>query len=1488
MSAEPDLPIPQRSAENPTSSDAVTEREANPDNEDDAQRSICPVVGIGASAGGLDAFTQMLEQLPANTGMAFVLVQHLDPTHESILTALLSSHTAMPVQQAEQGTKVAPNHIYVIPPNTRMAIKDGVLVLTPRANDRMHNLPIDFFLSSLAEDQKSHSIGVILSGAASDGTIGLEAVKAAGGITFAQDGSAKFDSMPRSAIAAGVVDFVLTPGAIARELGVIANHFHLSPSEGNAAVEDGPSLNQILSLLQSRSGVNFTQYKQATISRRLSRRMALNHVETLGNYLDLLRRRPAEVDALFDDVLITVTEFFRDPDTFEALTEKAFPTLLRRRKPDEAIRVWVSGCASGKEVYSLAICLIEFLERAGQSFPIQIFGTDLSERSIEAARHGRYPDTIAASVSPERLRRFFVKVEGGYQIASSIRDVCVFSRQDVTKDPPLSRMDLISCRNLLIYLGRVLQERVVAIFNYALQAEGCLLLGRSETLGSLNEYFIALDSKHRIYQKNPRLERPTFELPLRVNRGPNFTLPRPASPLDDATLLDLQTDRILVAEYVPGGFLVNAQHQVVKFRGEIGPYLAPRVDDSELNVFKLVRNEIVNRLRSTLADAERSGSPVRDHVRMSENSKMREIDLVVRPLTAPTNDRYFLVLFEEGAGPWHEMPSSETAALSESEAKAKQQNLAAELYATRSYMQRLVEELRSANEEAQSANEELQSTNEELQTAKEELQSSNEELTTTNEEMQSRNGELGVVNTDLVNLLSSMQTPIVMLDSQLRIRRYTPVAEKIMNLIPTDIGRPISNLKPRIHVPELNNWLRSVIHSAKAVEREVQDEDGRWYSLRIQPYRTPENQVNGVVLQMLDIHQLKVSIGEAQAAREYAEGVIEAVRQPLLVLDHVLCVQSANRAFYETFGTAPEQTLGRKIGEIASAQLNLPQTAEFFTGLRNKKSAAVHEVEIEREFAGLGWRSFHLSAHRVHRSRPDGLILLAIEDVTDRKRTAEEKYRRLFEAAQDGIIIIDAESGAITDVNPFILDLLGLNRSDLIGRHFWETPPLANGEGVRSALIRLREKEVVRLPDLTIKAKDGRQIEMEVVGNVYHEGAKRVAQFNLRDITERKDFNQQLQQTAKLESLGVLAGGIAHDFNNLLAGILGNAGLALSDAPQGSPYHSALKDVVHASQRAADLTRQMLAYAGKGRFVVRPVNFSELVRDITDLLRSSIPKSIELELEAAQDLPSVEADASQMQQILMNLVINGAEAIGDGNNGRVHIRTRSQELSPEFIRANFSSGELTPGTYVILEVTDTGAGMDEKTRTRIFDPFYTTKFTGRGLGLASVQGILRTHHGAVRVESSPGQGATFRVFLPAIAKPGSRSEPEADEGELNGSGLVLVIDDEEIVLRTTEAILERAGYHVLTAANGEEGLERVREKREKLRLVVLDLTMPVMGGEEALARIKEIAPELPVVLSSGYDGSQAMSLFGDDTVAGFIQKPASVTNYLRAVKEALR
>ncbi|HEY2018921.1 MAG TPA: chemotaxis protein CheB, partial [Bryobacteraceae bacterium] len=566
------------------------------------------IVGVGASAGGFEAFSELLKALPVDTGMAFVLVQHLDPHHESILADLLAGRTGMPVAQVVDRTAVEPNHVYVIAPNTTMTLAACFLELSRRPSGESHK-PIDTFLLSLAREQGGNSIGVILSGTASDGTLGLKAIKSAGGITFCQDLSAKFDSMPQNAIAAGAVDFVLPPAQIAGELATIARHpYYIKPAQF-AREQDGPVLQKVLRLLRVRTGVDFNEYKEPTIQRRLLRRMALRKCDNLEKYLCLLEEDERELECLFDDFLINVTEFFRDPEVFESLKRMALPSILKDRKDGETIRVWVPGCSSGEEVYSIAIAILEALDEQESNYPIRLFGTDVSDRIIDQARAGRYSESVVSTLSPERLRRFFVNTDGGYQISRAVREMCIFSRHDIIKDPPLSRMDLVSCRNLLIYLTPSSQNRVISRLGYALQPGGCLLLGTSETLGPTEEYFEPLDPKHKIFCLKPGLRKSAFQIAGGMASEPAYVAPFPLSPVplrrerEDALDVQRYVDRILLSQFGPNALIVNRHLRIVEVRGDMSRFLVPSahgqpgLGEPNPNLFLAVRDDISSHLR---------------------------------------------------------------------------------------------------------------------------------------------------------------------------------------------------------------------------------------------------------------------------------------------------------------------------------------------------------------------------------------------------------------------------------------------------------------------------------------------------------------------------------------------------------------------------------------------------------------------------------------------------------------------------------------------------------------------------------------------------------------------------------------------------------------------------------------------------------------------------------------------------------------------------
>ncbi len=877
---------PQADPESPASdhADAVSAAPAVAEN--------FPVVGIGASAGGLEAYRLLFEDLPTDTGMAFVLVQHLDPQHPSLLAELIGRSTRMPVLEATDGLPVAPNHVYTIPPNVTLGILHGRLQVLERVIERGRHLPVDEFLRSLAQDRGSQAIGVVLSGTASDGTAGLAAIKAAGGVTFAQDqASAAYWGMPGSAVAAGCADLVLPPREIARELARIAAHPLLrqrQPSEPDLGEAASQALDKVYLLLRARTGNDFALYKQSTIRRRIRRRMLLHKLERLGDYVRYLQNTPVELDALFHDLLINVTGFFRDPETFEVLRALALPRIFAARTRPGAIpetgaapaeilsqvRIWVPGCATGEEAYSLAMTLIEGCDErecdAGLVGTIQIFATDIDEQAISAARRGVYPERIQAEVSPERLRRFFVKVTGGWQVSKALRDRCVFAVQNVVKDPPFSRLDLVSCRNLLIYLGPMLQKRVLQMFHYALEPEGFLMLGPSESIGAQADLFALVDQPSKLYSKKSVAVREGYSFKPRTPYQDGLAELPPPRPVTPGRSPQQEAEELILARFSPAGVIVTADWDILHFRGQTGRYLEPAPGAASLNLLKMVRRGLFVALRAALVQARDSSAPVRKTgVHYRTNGSEAQVDLQVLPLRAAAGGApCFLVLFEEAVGPAAAESARSAPGTADSTAIPDRDDYIAtlehELASTRDYMQSAIaeqegtnEELRSMNEEIQSANEELQSTNEELETAKEELQSTNEELATVNDELESRNAELATANNDINNMLASINLPILMLDNELRIRQFTPQAERLLNLIGADLGRPIGNIKPNIEVPNLEDLVRRVINSLEVESLELQDNAGHWYAVRLRPYKTLDHRIDGAVITFMEIDEIK-------------------------------------------------------------------------------------------------------------------------------------------------------------------------------------------------------------------------------------------------------------------------------------------------------------------------------------------------------------------------------------------------------------------------------------------------------------------------------------------------------------------------------------------------------------------------------------------------------------------------------------------------------
>jgi len=964
-----------------------------------------PVVGIGASAGGLAAIEEFLSAIAAgdSLGMAFVIVQHLDPDHKSLLLDLVRRYTQIEVSWAEDGMEVRPGCAYVMPPNKDITLEGGRLRIVDPVAPRGQRLPIDYFFRSLADDQHERAVCIVLSGTGSDGTLGVRAVKGEGGMAIAQSPeSAGYDGMPRSAIATGLVDYVLAPAAMPDQLiDYVSRAFGRLPKATAFTAAQGPDqLLQVLHLLRDRSGHDFTHYKVNTLRRRVERRMAVTRIERMQDYIVLLKRDTLEAETLFRELLIGVTNFFRDPAAFEALATEVIPRLVRSRAPGDPVRVWVPGCSTGEEAYSIAMLALEQVGKAKRNVPIQVFATDIDIEAIERARVATYPDSISADVTPERLERFFVQDGSTYRVAKVVRDCLVFAKQDVTKDPPFSKVDLISCRNLLIYMDVELQQRLMPLFHYALNPDGYLFLGSSETLGEAGDLFAAVDKKWKVFQRRNAVT-------------PQLMALAPAMPLLDGALgrraghaqppLRLRVrdlaEKALLDKHAPACVVVNAEGDVLYIHGHTGRYLEPPAGEPSGSIHKMAREGLRLELSSGMRKAQTQKAPVRyERLRVRTPDGAFLMNLTIEPMSGPDAVKgVLLILFEDvPEAPADALNVSDRAPVAEREQRIA--DLDRELSAKEEYLRTTVEELetsneelKSTNEEMQSSNEELQSTNEELETSREELQSVNEELVTVNSELQQKIEELSRANNDMNNMLAGTGIGTLFVDQKLRIQRFTPAVTEIMSLIPTDVGRPLGDIAQRLSGDtDVVSAATAVLDTLNTVEAQVQTADGRVYVMRAQPYRTLENVIEGAVLTFVDIterQRLQAALDDTARAvaeaGEFAQSVLDTVREPELVLDGELSVVTANKAFLATFQQERDEIAGRPLREVYDGAWLKPDLVDLLLEVLPKKKKLDH-FELSLDTGPLGPRTLTLNAAEVLQAPGKRrLMLLTITDIGD-------------------------------------------------------------------------------------------------------------------------------------------------------------------------------------------------------------------------------------------------------------------------------------------------------------------------------------------------------------------------------------------------------------------------------------------------------------------------------------------------------------------------
>ena len=1529
------------------------------------------IVGIGASAGGLEAFKELLAHLPVDTGMAFVLVQHLDPLHDSALTQILARATTMPVREATHKLRIRPNSVYVIPPNANLGIGKGALTLQPRDVKPTPNRSIDVFFQALALDQHERAIGVILSGTATDGTIGLEAIKAEGGITLAQDDSARYDSMPRSAVAAGCVDFVLSPEKIAKELARIAAHPYLAhPSakadsshdqagsaitltdgdETSAQLGDGGTsgvaspnavtedyaarvsreesgLKTILHLLSNHSGVNFSFYKPTTMRRRIARRMVLSRQTTSENYAKLLRGNAAELETLYSDVLISVTSFFRNADSFDILTRKVFPKLLRQPGA-EPLRTWVVGCSSGQEAYSMAMAFVESAEKASSQRKFQVFATDLNGALLDKARRGLYPRSVADEVSPERLQRFFVQDEGGYRVVKALREMVVFARQNLLIDPPFSRMDLISCRNVLIYIEPSMQTRVIPTFHYALKPEGYLFLGTSESVGEYTDLFEPVDKKHRIYSRRA-VPTPSSHLTLKAKR-----VMAPTGDRKDRSLLGQgptaeteafrvevsarrEADRITVNQFAPPAVLISADFQVLQFRGTTGAWLEPPTGKATFDVLKMAREGLMLPLRSAINKAKKTSRPVRrENVRVRHEGGTRLANVEVIPLKNLT-ERCYLILFEAGAAgrattskesppPPKARAASRGANRAATEESRRIAELEADFAETRDFLQSIQEqheaaneELQASSEEVQSANEELQSLNEELETSKEEMESANEELTTVNEELASRNAELHQLNDDLINLQSSTSFAIVLLGRDLTIRRFSTQAEKHFGLVAADVGRPIKNVRHGLRLAtagdaggsattggpaDLEELAKDVLASKRDTESEVRDDAGCWFSLRVRPYFTVDNRADGAVLTLMNIDALKRSEEAITTARDYAEAIVETVRDPLVILDSELRVHTASRAFYHDFGGSPADSEGVFFGDLTHGRWNIPELLGKLEDILPKQRA-FSNLEMTLYVEQRGTRTLLLRGRSLAETGLRARILLTLEDITERRHTedelrfVEERLRFVMDSMPQKIVTA-APNGHLDYFNSQWTEFTGLSVQQ-IERLGWRA--FVHPDDVDETLLRWKQSvdtgELFQL-EHRLRRADGE----------YRWHSSRILPMRAGDgpvvlwigsNTDFDDYKQAASTSRKLaDDLGAsdrrkdeFLALLAHELRNPLAPI--RNGLHVLRLTGGSS-----EIVLMMERQVGQLVRLVddlldVSRISHGKIELRKTRI-ELAAVVRHAVESIRPLADLLGHELTVTLPAapifVPGDSARLIQALENLLNNACKFTEPGGHVWLTIE-----------RA---------GDHAVVSVRDSGVGIAADDQSRIFDMFVQVDrslervVSGLGIGLTLVKNLVEMHDGSVEVHSAGvGQGSLFVVRVPADAGTNPWESPVLLSAPATStSRRILVVDDNHDSATSLAMQLELSGFEARAAFDGLEAVTAAASFRPDL--ILLDIGLPTINGYEACRRIREQpgGTSILIVALTGWDREEDRQNARDAGFDDHLVKPVEHTALMKLLE----
>lgn len=1317
------------------------------------------IVGIGASAGGLEALEQFFDNVPTDTGLAFVVVQHLSPDFDSLMDELLERHTKLPVRTVEDGMRVEPDSIYLIPPRKQMVISGGTLLLTDKDPSQGLSLPINVFFRSLAQDVGGRAIGIVLSGTGSDGSQGIREISAAGGLVFAQSGeSARFDGMPKSALETGCVDVSLSPA----EIGPALVRYVENPTPRNLTTEqarppiDETDMAKLMRLLRNTYGIDFSHYKQTTVQRRIERRLLLNHTSDFSSYVDQLSDAPAELNSLYRDLLIGVTQFFRDQEAFQELDQRVLPELLQKTKSEDEMRLWVAGCATGEEAYSLAILVHEHLTRVARPINVKIFATDVHQASLDIAGAGCYDEEKLADISPERLKRYFTRKGSQYQVNSDLREMIVFAQHNVLKDAPFTKLDLVSCRNLLIYFEPDAQRRAISLFHFALKQDRILLLGPSEGLAGLDSEFEMIDRKWKFFRKvsDSRLFA-EIRLPLPSVDALNGTrLPSPPTLQTKGPTSNLSPvfDRLLES-CVPSGVLIDEEHKLVHVFGDGGKYLNHQPGEAPSDVISLFDSELRTALAGAIQRAAKQKAAVSySSIPVNKNGSASRLSLAVKPLIDDCqNATHFLVTIDEVP---HENAEETHEEIDINDVSRERiSNLESELSTSKENLQATIEELEASNEELHATNEELVASNEELQSTNEELHSVNEELYTVNAEYQRKITELSELTDDMDNLLASTNVGVVFLDRELCIRKFTPEAARVFNILDQDVGRSFEAFASNIKHSELDKDIDWVLKSGQPAEREVQDRFGGWLLLRVLPYSSSSD-VEGVVVTLIDIATLKKAESELLDRERQLNGILQ--HAPAFIYMKGLQGQYllANRRAKKVVGTSSKKLIGKNDYDV------LPRNVADRIESHDRHVAATGEIlQVEETIPRNG----------------KGITYLSV------------KYPLRDESGQ-----IFAVAGISTDIT-------------------------------RRKIAQRRAKQAVKQRD-------------RFLAMLSHELRNPLAAVkNGVEILSRFEPEEPIAQQA-VNAVKTQADQMARLMDDLLD---------ISRVTQGKiELSKEVLDLRDVASRSAEAVRSMMAE-----------HQHEFVNKFPD------------------EPVYIHGDAARLQQIQVNLLINAAKY------------TRE----PGTVTFSLSSEDST----AILKVRDTGVGMSESLQKRVFDPFFQAEGTmeqsegGMGVGLTLVRSLVDLHGGDIQIESSGrGHGTEITVRLPLVEafldNPSVQEETHAAETDLR----ILLVEDNDQLRFTTQALLKLEGYEVDAASDGLSALTACEVNPPDVALV--DIGLPAIDGYEVARRIRanHNLQDICLIALTGYgqekDRSRALEIGFDEHVT----KPVDVA-HLRTILQTV-